>query len=53
MEQDRMPRNKPMQLALVVKNPPANAGDLRDRGSVPGWENYLEEDIATDSSILA
>ena len=21
---------------LVVKNPPANAGDLRDAGSVPG-----------------
>ena len=48
-----MPRNKPMQLALVVKNLPANAGDLRDTGSVPGWENHLEEDIATDSSILA
>ena len=25
------------QLALVVKNPPANAGDLRDVGSTPGW----------------
>ena len=24
------------QVALVVKNPPANAGDLRDVGSVPG-----------------
>ena len=24
------------QVALVVKNPPANAGDLRDAGSVPG-----------------
>ena len=24
------------QLALVVKNPPANAGDIRDMGSVPG-----------------
>ena len=23
-------------MALVVKNPPANAGDLRDAGSVPG-----------------
>ena len=21
----------------VVKNPPANAGDIRDVGSVPGW----------------
>ena len=25
------------QVAPVVKNPPANAGDVRDTGSVPGW----------------
>ena len=25
-------------MALVVKNPPANAGDVRDRGSIPGLE---------------
>ena len=24
------------QVVLVVKNPPANAGDLRDAGSIPG-----------------
>ena len=24
------------QVALVVKNPPANSGDLRDAGSIPG-----------------
>ena len=24
------------QVALVVKNPPANAGDIRDPGSIPG-----------------
>ena len=24
------------QVALVVKNPPANAGDVRDTGSIPG-----------------
>ena len=24
------------QVALVVKNPPANAGDIRDEGSTPG-----------------
>ena len=23
-------------MALVVKNPPANAGDVRDTGSIPG-----------------
>ena len=25
------------QVALVVKNPPANAGDMRVTGSVPGF----------------
>ena len=25
----------------MVKNPPANAGDIRDMGSVPGWEDPL------------
>ena len=25
------------QVALGVKNPPANAGDIRDMGSFPGW----------------
>ena len=24
------------EVALVVKNPPANAGDIRDMGSIPG-----------------
>ena len=27
------------QVALVVKNPPVKAGDVRDMGSVPGWED--------------
>ena len=25
------------QVALVVKNLPVNAGDVRDAGSIPGW----------------
>ena len=25
------------QVVLVVKSPPANAGDIRDMGSIPGW----------------
>ena len=25
-----------IQVALVVKNPPVNAGDIRDSGSIPG-----------------
>ena len=40
-------------MALVVKNSPANAGDLRDAGSIPGLEEPLEEEMATYSSILA
>ena len=27
------------QVVLVVKNPPANAGDVRDVGLIPGWES--------------
>ena len=26
------------QMALVVKNPPVKAGDVRDVGLIPGWE---------------
>ena len=37
----------------VVKNPPPNAGDERDAGSVPGSGRSLEEEIETHSSILA
>ena len=40
-------------MALVVKNPPANAGDVRDMGSILGREDPLEEDMAPHSSILA
>ena len=41
------------QAALVVKNPPAKSGDVRDVGSVPGSEDPLEKEMATHSSILA
>jgi len=40
-------------VVLVVKNPPANAGDLRDVGSIPRQKDPLEEGRATLSSILA
>ena len=40
------------QVALVVKNPPASAGDIRDTGQSLGQEDTLEEGIATHSSIL-
>ena len=37
----------------AVKNQPAKAGDLRDSGRIPRWEDPLEEKMATHSSILA
>ena len=40
----------------MVKNLPAEAGNLRDAGSIPGlgrWEDALEKEIATHSSIFA
>jgi len=41
-------------MALVVKNPPANAGDLREmQVRSLGQEDPLEEGMATHSSILA
>ena len=36
----------------MLKNPPANAGDVRVMGSLPGWEDPLEKGITTHSSIL-
>ena len=30
------PKTGAFQVALVVKNPPANAGDIKDAGSIPG-----------------
>ena len=41
-------KNNHMQVVLVVKNPPANAGDIRD---ILGREDPLEEGLATHSSI--
>ena len=37
----------------MVKNMTANAGDIRDVGLILGWEDPLEEEMATCSSILA
>ena len=41
------------QVAIVVKNPPANAGDTRDLVWSLGREDPLEEGMATHTSILA
>ena len=43
----------PSQVALVVRNPPANVGDIGDMGSVLGQEDPLKKEMATHSSILA
>ena len=40
------------QVVLAVKNPPANAGDLRVAGSIPGFGRSLEEGMVTHSSVL-
>ena len=31
------------QVVLVAKNPPANAGDVRDMGLIPGWGRFPGE----------
>ena len=41
------------QVALVVKNPPANAGDISDAGSIPGLGRSHGGRRAAHSSILA
>ena len=41
------------QVALVVKNLPASAGDIRDVESIPGLGSSSEEDMATNFSTLA
>ena len=37
----------------MVKNTPANAGEVSDVGLIMGQEDPLEEGMATHSSILA
>ena len=41
------------QVSLVVKSPPANAGDVRNNDLIPGLGRSLEEGMATHSSVLA
>ena len=40
-------------MGLEVKNPLTKAGDMRDEGLIPGWEDPLEKEMATHSSTLA
>ena len=41
------------QVMLVVKNLSANAGDIETQVQSLGWEDPLEEGMATHSGILA
>ena len=34
-------------MVLIVKKPPANAGGIKRCGFIPGWEDALEESMAT------
>ena len=49
---NRSIREEGLPGGVVVKNLPANAGDIRDAGSIPGMGRSLEEEMATHSSIL-
>ena len=40
-------------MALLVKNLPADVGELRDEGLIPGWQDPLEKEMAIHSSISA
>ena len=40
------------QMAVVLKNMPANAGGIKDQVWSLGWEGPLEEGMATHSSIV-
>ena len=40
-------------MALVVKNLPANAGNVRDSSLIPELGDPLEKEMATHSRILA
>ena len=41
------------QVARLVKNMPANAGDPRDAGLIPGLGSGLRKEMATHYSFLA
>ena len=46
-------KDRASQVALVVKNPIASAGDIRDLGSIPGSGRSLGGGHGHHSSILA
>ena len=40
------------QVALVVKNLPANSGDIKDIGSSLGWEDVMEKGMTLTAVFL-
>ena len=48
-----MRHDRASQVALVIKNLPASARDIRNTHSVPGMGRSPEKGTATHSSILA
>ena len=40
-------------MALTVENLPVKAGDIRNVGLSPDWEDPLKKEMATHSCILA
>ena len=40
------------QVVLVVKNPPANEGDIRDSGLIPGLGRYSGESHSKSTPLL-
>ena len=52
-QQGPMPRPGASQVGLVVKNPPANAGDIRDTGLIPGSGRFPGEGHGNPTNILA
>ena len=40
-------------MVLVVKSPPASAGDIKDVMWSQRWEDLLREEMAARSSVLA
>ena len=49
----QLPGKKGFVGGSVVKNPTANAGDVKDVGLIPGLGRSPEEGMTTHSSILA
>ena len=52
-QREQSNRGYPFPSGAVINNPPANAGDIKDVGSVPGSGSSTEKEMAIHCSILA